>query len=365
MNPSSASTKRTATRQKKRRSKKARSRKTKKSKQNGVRRIQTNLGRKAFQLSPCSKEYLAVMADPFNPRIVSPCVPDLFDFPSKKVRTLVRGTFFVGTSVGYIAVSPLGSFTNDVVLATATSVGYAAPDIDVGYGNLVNNTTPANTFLVFNSQNPINSNMMIGDNLGYRLVGMGVRARYTGTELNRGGTMILSRVTREPPVAYNTAGYQFQTLLNNQTTSQYPVNRTWRTISWTPKESVEYDFSRGNSTWFSPASPAASYGSTSLFGPDMIIAVSGGVSGNSFDYEIIGYYEYTGQSLDNVSKSESDIVGLSAVRNVVEDQAVVPDSGPGWYDSLAKAVTNIGTSSTSAAILLNAGNRVVNKLLPV
>jgi len=209
----------------------------------------------------------------------------------------------------------------------------------------------------------LNSNGINGDNLGFRLVGMGVRARYTGTELNRGGTMILARATRQGPVGFNTDGYQYQTLLDDQLSNQFPVSRTWRTIAWNPRTAQEYDFLKGASDWYPASTLAATYGADPLPGPDMIIAVSGGVVGNSFDYEIIGYYEYIGTDLDNVSKSESDLVGLSAVRNVTENQAVIPDSGTSYYEQIAGAISQIGSSSTSAAILTTLGNKVVNKLL--
>jgi len=94
------------------------------------------------------------MADPFNKKIVSPCVPDLYDFPSKKIRTLSRGTFFLGTDIGYILVNPLAGFSYDVIRGTATNASYASSAIAAAYGNSVNNSIPANTTALFNGQNP-------------------------------------------------------------------------------------------------------------------------------------------------------------------------------------------------------------------
>ena len=66
-----------------------------------------------FKLSKCAHDYLRALTDPFSNTIDAPCIPDLHDVPSWKIRTLQRGIFTVGTNgVGYLIVSPKSQSNN-------------------------------------------------------------------------------------------------------------------------------------------------------------------------------------------------------------------------------------------------------------
>lgn len=48
-----------------------------------------------YHLSKCAEDYMHALANPFSIGDAMPCVPDLYDAPSKKVRTRMRGTLNV------------------------------------------------------------------------------------------------------------------------------------------------------------------------------------------------------------------------------------------------------------------------------
>lgn len=145
-----------------------------------------------------------------------------------------------------------------------------------------------------------------------RIVGCGIRVRYIGTELNKGGRMILARHPDGGQLGALTASE----LLAFQTVATTNVTREWQSVSFKPTQTADYEFSpRPYRNDFDGGIPV----NTKQLWEDnmntsMAIFVTGAAPLNSFEWEIVHHVEFTGVT-DNVTKSHTDIGGMSIVRN--------------------------------------------------
>jgi len=136
----------------------------------------------------------------------------------------------------------------------------------------------------------------------YRVVGAGLRVRYTGTQLNMGGRLVMYRTRSNVPVYGTNDGNtsNITNLLFDNAFTTSPVTRNWQTVSFAP-DSTSY----------------LSYASYPTFATDprsynMLALIEGAVAGQSFEFETIVYYEVVGGRVP-VSPSHADPVGYGAV----------------------------------------------------
>jgi len=282
----------------------------------------------SFRLSPCSSLYLKALTNPFDSTIVAACIPDLIDIPSKKVKIMTRSSFTVGTAgVGFISVSPKGASCSDVAFANVTSATFTGAVITDSGGGFVNT--------VFMLQAPLTfANLGTGLNqIAPRVVGFGVRVRYTGTELNRGGRLILFRATT---MDFDSSGMSVSDLLAVRTTITRPVSRSWHSVAWLPGKSTDYDFftTLANANTTSP----------------LVILVEGATAGNTFEVELVGHYEYIGAT-DNTSRSHTDLPGMSAIKDAINSEAAIEEPGPSWFQQSVSWITNNGVVEASGPMV--------------
>jgi len=137
----------------------------------------------ALKVSDCSMRYMAALCNPFlaEPGACVPC--DLFPLPSQKIRAFTRGSFQLSTShgVGFILAAPC-SANNTAALAFTT----AGSIFDTG--TLVNST-------ITNNQTQLLAGLpyttaQVSALVQARVVSMGLRIRYAGTEASRSGTIV-------------------------------------------------------------------------------------------------------------------------------------------------------------------------------
>jgi hypothetical protein len=143
-----------------------------------------------------------------------------------------------------------------------------------------------------NYQAPYTGTEFNTKDISCRVVACGLRVRYQGTELNRGGTIVLAR----QPESRTIDDAPVSELLSWQPTSRVPCTRTWHHINWRPTNNFEYNFQQSNGV--------------GAF--NIVIAVSGAEPGNVFEYEIVTFLEYCGQVPD-VTPSHSDVNGMSLI----------------------------------------------------
>lgn len=276
-----------------------------------------------FSLSPCSNAYLRAMSDGFSlPTNV--CVPDQYDVPSQKFNTYIRGTFAAG--VGGFGCVTVGSttFASDLPLARTTQATYPVGTVPVftsigvaGTGDTFDNQLPYIHSLFAPTATPQVS-------LKARLVACGVRARYIGTELNLGGRFVIGLA----PFGSSWSGQSINQLLANPTTKSVIIDsaRKWSGTFWIPRLPEQYAFSN-----FAVGEPFLSNTGalTDRAVNDIVIAVDGAVTGNTFEFEIVRYFEYIQiDGLNNYTPSHTDLPGLSAIRNVIERVRTIPTPSP-------------------------------------
>lgn len=229
--------------------------------------------------------------DPFSQAVPAelPCIPDLYDEPSQKFFTFRRGSLAVGTGgVGGIYAGYGAGSDQNYLAYTGSSYG--------GTSLLLPPIATAGVALTANTNFPY-----VGNSVACRLVGMGLRIRYTGTELNRGGTLY--------PVMRQNAN---DNIVNNanvvarRSAVALPVTIKWHTITWKPSWRTILEYS--NSGF--PILDA----STSAF----LGFVIQSANGNTFDYELIQYWEAVDNGnilVNNPTPSHSDVQGNSLIRD--------------------------------------------------
>jgi hypothetical protein len=279
-----------------------------------------------YHLSPCSRDYLQVLCNPFLAIKDLPCVPDLYDSPSKKVRTRVRGTVVIGTNnFGFITYCPFAGAGSD-----ESSICYSSSGTTFVGTTITFDGAATGTSLGSNSQAPYQSTAFgaLNANVQYRVVGSGLRVRYTGTELNRGGTIIPFRHPQNEDVT----GLNIGLAMGFQETQAIQVDRKWHMIAWVPTSAGNYQYQT------QPTSNSNPF--------NRITILLSGTPTNTFEWEIVSYFEYTGQT-DNVTPSHSDIEGMSRVKDFFDgflSENASPDS---YWAEAQKYLQNLSPADLS------------------
>lgn len=245
------------------------------------------------QLSQCARTYAVAQLDPFQANLsgMQPCIPDLGATPSMKFSTLNRGTFQIGqNAVGFVLVAP-NTAANDVPVVAVTNPGYTSDFND----DITGPGTPG-VDGVNDNRYPWDS----ADNTYARLVGCGLRIRYVGTELNRGGT-IISRSLVDDNLA-SLIGRNPQDIMSDPSSNTHPVTRGWTTIAYRPTTIPTF------SRHIDPIS---------ITNAKMGFIVTGEAN-NTYQWEVVRYFEAVSRDnhvIQNVTKSDSDVLGMSYVRD--------------------------------------------------
>lgn len=304
---------------------------------------------------PCTLDYAYCLLDPFGCN-VPVCVPDLHVLDSLKHRSFLRGSFNAGTTgFGFVAYNPHQS-TNDpytcrpaycqnlasaganapchpVVYSTAAYTGTemindfqddGTPNYTIG-GKSITNFPYEQTDFAQNLESSYSDAWLTG-NKRVRLVAAGIRARYTGTELNLGGNMVLFREPDNASLLPSQGDeYSMDEVLAHPNALVIPISRKWKNVVWKPVSEDDYTFCPNglngiaNSTFQKMLTGSETVlSSNSSPAWPLAIIVFGCVAGVSFEYEVFGHYEFIG-AIANKTKSHSDINGVSLVRNIVPD----------------------------------------------
>lgn len=280
--------------------------------------------RQKFQLSKCSRDYLKALVDPFG-HTDPVCVPDLYDIPSAKYKTLARGTLKTGQlGFGFIQTAVFGLLANNQYLIFTS-------DSNFNNSYTSNDLNHIGVVAYYNTQAPyplasfgVDEQLVQG-----RVVALGIRVRYIGSNLNLGGRMAMFR----PIGTTSTSGVNMGEALANRTTVSVPVTRQWRSVSWLPTRSSDYDYKSAINT-------------ADGIMPKMAILIES-EPGNLFEYEVVMCSEYVG-AVTNVSASHSDVQGMSAVRDAICNVETVPVEGPQNFNRFLNYITDAGTAFLSS-----------------
>lgn len=312
-----------------------------------------------FGLSSCARLYLHALTNPFVPLSTAemPCIPDLVTLPSHKIYTLARGTMTIGTDgLGFVLVDPFTMISN-----TAASIGAIT-----SYPVLYTTGTYANNSINWHPIGGVLPAGLLGalPNSPYtaataplstgqvRLVGCGLRVRYSGNELYRGGTVTLYRSQGNLNVT-NTA--TIPTLLQSPLSAMAPVNRGWHSVTYLPDESTELEYHGYGQYWDVTQGAAASHHS-------LLIAVQTPLVPNAnvqqtFDFEVAAYFELIGSNL-SLTSSHADPVGIGAIRSVVSTAKLSTQSPEVQEKSFMSQIMS-GAWENISGTLYSAGSQAI------
>lgn len=138
----------------------------------------------------------------------------------------------------------------------------------------------------------------------FKLVGAGLRVRYVGTELNRGGRI----VGYTCPLGEDLYSLSFDELASYPGAMVYSVDRSWKQIAYKPASPADNDYKTVSNSY-------------SWVQSIMAFAVKSTAS-NEFEYEVVTFYEFisnpaVNKVVESMTPTSSDIVGLSAVQEYV------------------------------------------------
>jgi hypothetical protein len=247
-----------------------------------------------------------------------PCVPNYPTLKTRRQKVFMRGsfnTFADGTAL--MALSPLRIANNypttasnacPLFVSNGVTTAPAFPSMDLG-------AALPGGFTAFNWNSDYAIASITLPTFTYRVVGCGLRLRYTGTEMNRGGTI---HFVEEP----NHQSLGSATLAQISAYESYfrvPVTRDWSTLVYTPVLPFELDMQ---------ADSQESNGQYSGHYMGCLIACP--ATSVSFEWEVVGLYELSGPTVRDQVYSETDIRGFEMIQNVMrpETQLVRNQEGP-------------------------------------
>lgn len=277
----------------------------------------------ALTLHQGTGAYYAALATPFSMQARGCGVPSFPSVASQKATGFLNGVAVVGVNgMGFLAVSPCLANDAGVVYYSEATYGQNSIQIDP---SATGQTSRNMTSLPWDGDLLVDGTASAPSSVRGRIIATGVRVRYIGTELERGGRL----VTYVSPSHSNLNGASFDRLASRAEAVRLPVSREWveMTIFANTTDELEYPGhlygAVGQSEYIRAVYPCsnnetlnAAGGSSTFKGAVPLAFIFTGTPGNQFEYEIITHCEYVGASTSSfVTPSHCDIEGMSKVQN--------------------------------------------------
>jgi hypothetical protein len=266
--------------------------------------------RRGARLGVCARDFGRSLLNPFDP-LAAVCMPDTCGLPSRKVTYFSKGTFSTNsTGFGFICFNPFrAAYTTAVAGQMAlrtTAGGFLGTAIDTNSATVgVTSTQP-------NSSDSLGSSGAIS----YRLVNAGIRVRFGGTALNRGGRFSgVEHPSHENLNGTNTAG------INNFDSSRQTVEEMndWFNVVYSPKYPIEMsytDIASEPSPLLDLTQTIAASASTLQGSPYCLgITCDSAVATQLIIYEAFASFETLGSTVHGKTPSYIDPPGYGAVVN--------------------------------------------------
>lgn len=286
--------------------------------------------------------YCHLLCDPFEaPSVGVPAFPSI---RSEALRVFVKSTLSTGSGTwGFVLVRPEAMIANDY-----DSVFYS----DAFYASNVTATSGTGV-LATQSNSPYSAadfDGAAGSNK-YRLVACGLRVKYVGTNLDRGGTMVGLTEPDHDTLNGHTK-VQFQAYDNVSSLS--PVADRWYTTRWFPVDAAEMAYQ-------APIPAAGVINACMAF---LISAPSGSTYG-VYDFEVVAHFEIVGPAARHKASRMVDpmvqtvaAAASSYPESVVSTEKLLRHSAS-YLDAATSFISSsanlIGTSAAAAATLAGAG----------
>jgi len=288
--------------------------------------------KQAGHLSTCAAAYALTLCDPFNKHGVG--VPKFPSMPSLKSWAFARGTFATGSAgLGYIICSPTRMIANDAVGSGVSPITYS----DASYaGTTLNSVIPTAGVngVALNSPYVLSDIGALG--ASYRIVSVGLRIRYNGTELNRGGTVVGLHHPSHKPLA----GLTLAQLEAHNAAKRFRPRGSWINVTYCPVYESDLDF-----------------GTNLVAGDYMAFAVQAPGTPITFDWEVFFNFEIVGVNIRGMTHGMADPIGSAAIHSALQGTEMVYDNKEAHqkgffsrvYDGLANGISRVGNAVLNAA----------------
>lgn len=188
-------------------------------------------------LDECVKGYAHTLLDPFSGPAT--CLPYPPSIPSMKMKVFARGTAYTGTNnVGFVSVKPTLAYdaANPNLAVCFTGKTFAT--------NSISHTTATVGVTGVNFNSPFALADFSSDYLSWRIVSMGIRLKWVGTELDRGGICY----ALQHPDHLSLSGFNSATMgAFTQVQITTPVSGGWSSeVIYTPVAPADYDYTPTN-----------------------------------------------------------------------------------------------------------------------
>lgn len=252
----------------------------------------------AGQLSPCVLDYAVAVTDPFDGPLS--CLPAEFPpLPSYKTRVWAKGSGATGTINGFVMMSPSRMAVND-----ANAVCYSnnvATYIQDGFP-----ATTGDAGTALGNSNSLYGSGQLGAGAAfvqYRVVGAGLRAWYTGAEVDLSGNIICLREPNNTSLVSTTS-----TLALAYQNCRRVINTSERNVV-----TVLYMPVGPNDISFGSSAAATDYCLGIIFQSKAAVA-------SAFAWEAFAIVEYIGRNVPGRTRSHADPEGFSAVLSSLQNQ---------------------------------------------
>jgi hypothetical protein len=301
------------------------------------------------RMSECASNYAKCLANPFTGPIG--CLPVSPSVLSYKFRVWSKGTLQTGTTgTGFIYA--------DHRTGAANNIGIAIHSINTYTGTTIAFTGVGTAFVTSNSPftdaaygaNPASN--------AFRVVSAGIRVRYIGTELNRGGQIIALADPTGAPMSGLTAAQ----MLAEPTARKFPVIRSWTTVLWRPTSVQDRNWD---------TDPGA-YDSIGAFGTIGIMVISPGAVEADYEFEVAAVYEVNGRNVRGQTVTPVDTVGQEAVYSAsLTSSSIMPHqenqeaSAIKFLQEAAHGIGKLNSYMTSAAEVVDKGAQLGGTLFKI
>lgn len=262
------------------------------------------LQRAKAALSKAAHQYALCLSNPFSGPLAG--IPDYPVTPSQKTRCFARGTFSTGTNDGgFVALNPY--FPGNDATLTGSNCPIFQTDATFAGTNFDAPPTAGVTGARFTNCPYTGAQIGVAtDDINYRVVAAGLRARYIDTVLNRGGRYFALQSPGHDYIC-QAGGPAISTAGNFDTAYVDQVHTDWVTVLHRPIDAGELAFSNQSGEDGAQVSMPAPY---------MVIGVIG-PSGTpiQFEWEAFVVYEFIGAAATAKTATEADPTGFSAVLN--------------------------------------------------
>jgi hypothetical protein len=182
-------------------------------------------------------------------------------------------------------------FSNNGSPIYYTGTAFVSPDIATAGPPPGVFTAQSNAPYVFSDLGALEGNFAM------RIVAAGLRMRYTGTELDRGGQII----ALQDPTHQTMVGRSPAEMLSEVQTRSFPVTRDWITLLYKPLQAADVNYAI-----------AAPLGTNDYY---MAFWIQAAAYTATFEFEAYAILEYQGVTIRGQTPSHTDPVGFAAVHS--------------------------------------------------